>query len=162
MGYYINTGVRTDDNRYDDIKAILGAGVVIDIFDDNNDGLPDNSPMLWLEKEAEDQFESGLHGIFPDLAVLRANPCATCSRIVGEFVRYLAAVRFPRAYNRDYERLLKVARDSIDRVRAGKDKLAAQGAPNPPANSGGIVELPGPEAVATDNEPVWRDGFGAF
>lgn len=161
MGYYINRGTRTTVTRWDDIKAILSSSVVVDIFDDDNDGLPDSNPMLWLELEAEDQFESGLSGII-SLDVLRANPCPTAARIVGEFVRYLAAVRFPRAYTRDPEKLLKMARDSVDRVRSGKDRLAAQGAPNPPANVGGDVFSGTSGEVMEPFEPTYLNDFGSF
>jgi hypothetical protein len=161
MGHYINRGDRTASNRWDDIKAILSASVVVDIFDDNNDGLPDANPMAWLEAEAEDQFESGLCGILP-LDSLRANPCASCARIVGEFVRYAAAIRFPRAYGRNPETLLKIARDSVDRIRSGKDRLAAQGSPNPPANVGGEV-LNGTSSELLDPfEPTYLNGFGSY
>lgn len=161
MGNYINRGARTGQTRWDDIKAILSASVVVDIFDDNNDGLPDGDPMLWLETEAEDQFESGVSAVI-SLDVLRAHPCGTSARIVGEFVRYLAAIRFPRAYGRDPEKLLKIARDSVDRVRTAKDRLAAQGAPNPPANVGGDV-FSGTSAGALDPiEPTYLNDFGSY
>lgn len=161
MGYYINRGTRTTANRWDDIKAILSASVVTDIYDDDNNGLPDGNPMAWLEAEAEDQFESGISAVI-SLDVLRANPCGTAARIVGEFIRYLAAVRFPRAYGRDPEKLLKIARDSVDRVRMAKDRLAAQGLPNPPANVGGEV-LNGTSGQALDPvEPTYLNDFGTY
>jgi hypothetical protein len=163
MGYYINRGTRTAQTRFDDIQALLSASVCVDVYDDNNDGSPDSDPMLMLERIAEDQFESGLCGII-DLTTLRANPCSTCERIVSEFVMATAAMRFPRAYGRDYAALLKVARDSVDRVRSGKDRLAAQGAPNPPVNSGGSVYI---EGIGSDDSDEQRatftsSGFGSF
>lgn len=111
-------------NRFADISAILSPSVVRDIYDDDNCGEPDFEPLLWLEETAEDMFESGVLSAFPSVEVLRANPCKTCARIVGEFVQALAAQRFPRAYGRDFDRLMRLARDSVDRIRTGKDTLA--------------------------------------
>lgn len=159
MGFYINRGERLEVNRFADISAILSPSAVRDIYDDDNCGEPDFEPLLWLEETAEDMFESGVLGAFQSLDALRANPCRTCARIVGEFVQALAAQRFPRAYGRDFERLMKIARDSVDRIRMGKDRLAAQGPPNPPSNVGGAV-FAGSSAEALDPSPSVFSGPG--
>lgn len=60
-----------------------------------------------------------------------------------------AARRFPRAYGRDHRVLLDEAQKSVDRIRTGKDRLAAQGALNPPVSAEGTAFSSASDTVQT-------------
>lgn len=153
MAYYITQQML--ENR-------LSSAVVRRIYDDNNDGTVDAAPLTQVIDDAERRFETAVHPIYPDLVALRAGAITAASSVVLDLAEALAAKRFPRAISRAWEPLLADALLQLKELRNTIGKLPVQGSPNPPANVGGQVELPGSEAVATDNEPVWRDGFGAF
>jgi len=140
----------------------LSVAVVRRIYDDNNDGSADTGPLLQVIVDAERRFESFMIGIYPTLAELRTNGGEAASSIVLDLAEALAVKRFPRAANREWLPLLEDATKQMKEYRTGLQKIPVQGSPNPPANTGGRVELYGPEVVATDNDSVFTGGFGVF
>lgn len=143
----------------------LSAAVVRRILDDDNLGSVGNeedSPLGQLIKDSEIWFESVAICVYPDLASLRADGGEMASSLVLNCAHAVAAQRFPRAVNREWSPLWDMADKQLMRLRKGEIKLPVVGPPNPPANTGGQVELHGPHCVDTDNEPVWNNGTGIF
>jgi hypothetical protein len=156
VGHYITQ--RMAENR-------LSAAVVRRIYDDDNVGAVDDdsdSPLGQACRDAETWFEAVAIGIYPDLVALRAGGGDPAVSMVLDCFEAIAAKRFPRAVNRDWQALWDTADKQLMRMRRGEIKLPVTGTPNPPANVGGRVEVFGPEIVATDNEPTWNSGTGIF
>jgi hypothetical protein len=154
VGFYITVEALEDR---------LSQAVVRRIYDDDNDGEPDAGPLLRVIKDAERRFESIMKAVYPSLAVLRATDSAeSVSGLVLDLAEAIAAKRFPRCVCREWKPLLDDALAQIKEYRTGVAQAPIDGSPNPPANTGGQVEVFGPHCVATDNEPVFNNGTGIF
>lgn len=153
MGNYIT---------FESLENRLSVAVVRRIFDDNNDGEPDSNPLLQIIDDAERWFESVAVAVYPDLAALRAQGGPSAASIVMDCAVGMSAQRFPKAVCREWQPLIDWADKQLMRLRKGEIKLPVVGPPNPPANTGGRVELSGPASVGVDNESVFQRGFGIF
>jgi hypothetical protein len=74
----------------------------------------------------------------------------------------IAAKRFPRAVNRDWQALWDTADKQLMRMRKGEIKLPVMGPPNPPANVGGDYFDTGVGLTGEQRETFTRNGFGDF
>jgi hypothetical protein len=139
----------------------LSADVVRRIYDDNNDGTPDAGPLIQVIADAERRFESAMIGIYPSLTELRAT-APTTSSIVLDLAEALAAKRFPRCVNREWQPLLEDANKQMKEYRTGVAKLPVVGAPNPPANVGGDMFIESVGLSGEQRATFTRNGFGDY
>jgi hypothetical protein len=139
---------------FEALEDRLSKAVVRRIYDDNNDGEPDTNPLLRLMKDAGQRYETVMAGIYPSIASLRVPAAAdAASGLVLDLAEAMAAKRFPRAINREWQPLLKDAMDQISEYRKGFARIPVDGAPNPPANAGGDISSGAGSSVADDDIP---------
>lgn len=149
MGNYIT---------FEALEARLSKAVVRRIFDDDNDGEPDTSPLLQVIADAERRFEQTMAGLYPSLAVLRQKAAEDASSLVLDLAEAISAKRFPRAVNRDWLPLMKYALDQLKDYRAGVARVPVDGPPNPPSNAGGDISSGAGSAVDDSDipEPIFQ------
>jgi phage gp36-like protein len=137
----------------------LSAGMVRRIYDDNNDGTPDNDPIIQLLEDAEAKVDSYLAAV--GLVPADGSPIPRdIQRLDLDVAVAMAAARHPevlRSYNA--EALMRMAEKDLERLRKGVTKTGAT-PPDPAANQGGAV-YPGPSAKTTSTGVVtssfWED-----
>lgn len=153
MGYYID--IQKLENR-------LSAPVVRRIYSDSNNGQADVDPVEQVISDAEQWFEAVAIGVYPDLASLRSQGGPVAGFLVLDAAEALACRRFPKAANREWQPLWDYADKQLMRLRKGEIKLPVQGAPNPPANTGGAYFER--DLDIDDEQPYTfhRNGFGSF
>jgi hypothetical protein len=140
----------------------ISESVARKIYDDDNDGDPDIGPIELVIADAERWFESVAIGVYPDLAVLRAQGGPTAATFVLDCFEAMACKRFPRAFGREWLPLIEWADKQLMRLRKGEVRLPIQGSPNPPANTGGAYSTTGSAVVGTCVHTFHHDGFGIF
>lgn len=122
----------------------LSAGTVRRIYDDNNDGTPDNDPITQLLDDAEAKVDSYLAAV--GLVPAEGDPIPRdIIRLDLDVAVAMAAARHPevlRSYNA--ESLMRMAEKDLERLRKGVTKTGGS-PPDPAANHGGAV-YPGPSA----------------
>jgi len=153
QGLYINQKM---------LEARMTAVVMRRIYDDSNLGAPDDDPVQQVISDAEQWFESVAIGVYPDLTSLRAQGGPTAKFLVLDCAQALASKRFPRAVNREWLPLWDNADKQLMRLRKGEIKLPIQGAPNPPANTGGSYFERDQDITDEQPETFHRNGFGDF
>jgi phage gp36-like protein len=144
-----------------DLEARLSAAVVKRIYDDNNLGAAEETPLSQLIKDAEAKFEGYCRGIY-DLAALRLAKPNEAVRMCLDIAEAFAAKRFPRAYTRDWQPLMDFVDRELKRLRTSETRLDIASSPEPAANVGGKVLLFGGKANSEDNDPSFTSGFGIF
>lgn len=139
----------------------LSSAGVRRLYDDNNDGVADASPLLRAIDDTESEFEATALCVYPSLEQLRAvaSACLWILRIL--FLR-TCAERFPRAFGQAGGYWLERGTEKLNQLREGKIKLAVQGAPNPPINVGGDMYLEGIGLAETQRDTFTRNGFGDY
>jgi hypothetical protein len=138
----------------------LSAQVVRRIYDDNNDGEADDSPLLQVCEDAEAKFESFCRGIY-DLDALRANPPSEAVRLCLDCAQVMAYDRFPRAASRDTGEMWRRVEKELGDLRSRKTRLNVIGSPEPASNEGGAVYLGTTEVNDDETTSVFSD-FGDF
>lgn len=142
------------------LEKRLSAQVVRRIYDDNNDGEADDSPLLQVCEDAEAHFESFCSGIY-DLATLRASPPSEAVRLCLDCAEAMAYRRFPRAAARDWLPMWQVVEKELEGLRTRKTRLNTTTAPEPASNEGGAVYLGTTEVNDDETTSVFSD-FGDF
>lgn len=139
-----------------DLQARLGAEVVLQCFDDDNDGAPDTAAIALLQADSDSKIEGYLRGIY-SLDAVRADPPNQVKRLSLDFAVAYAAQRNPAYIRRDWAPLMAAAEREARDLREGRIRLDVEGSPEPAANQGGIVE----DAAGDTPEPVWNGAWGA-
>jgi phage gp36-like protein len=156
--YYLGTTAALAVER---LEKRLSAQVVRRIYDDNNDGDADASPLLQVCEDAEARFESFCAGIY-DLAALRTAPSTEAIRLCLDCAEAMAYRRFPRAAARDWLPLWQAVETELKDLRSRKSELNTQGTPEPAANDGGGFYVQGTEDTTEQPETFMHEGFGDF
>lgn len=131
------------------------------LYDDDNDGTADVDPLDQAINDSEAEFEATAICVYPSLTQLRA-VAPQCLWILRAVFLRTCAERWPKAFGQTAEYWITRGVDLLKQLRENKIRIPVESAPNPPANSGGEVEVYGEAEVGTDNEPMWRNGTGAF
>jgi phage gp36-like protein len=139
----------------------LSAAVVKRIYDDNNDGTSDTSPLARVVADAESRFESFCRGIY-SLTALRASPPSEAVRLCLDVAEALACRRFPRAVNREWQELWGASTAELKSLRRGETRLDVEGTPEPGANQGGEYTVQGYDLDDEQPASYTHDGFGSF
>lgn len=148
-----------------DLEDRFSPAVLVDIFDDDNDGTPDPAPLLRLLLDAQSYVEGALRHVY-DLSTLRGvDPWP------NEIVRFILDRAEARAYVRHpeharfdgYKMLDRVDKELTDLCNKGKRRLDADGSPEPAYNQGGVTsssvndpDFPEPAKI------FFGGGFGYF
>lgn len=126
------------------LEARLSAEVVRQIYDDDNNGSADASPIAQLLADASAKVASYLRGIY-DLTAVAATPPAEVTRLALDVAVAYAAQRHPEYVRRDWQALMRAAEGDLEKLRKGTTRLDVVGSPEPGANQGGSVS-----SVTTD------------
>jgi len=143
------------------LEARLSAAVVRRIYDDNNLGDAEETPISQLIKDAEAKFEGYCRGIYPLDALRTAKPNEAV-RLCLDVVEAMAAKRFPRAYTRDWQPLMDFVERELSGLRSRKTQLDVVGLPEPAANDGGYVSSGDVNDPSNISEPVFLNGWASF
>jgi hypothetical protein len=150
------------------VERRLSVAVVRRIYDDLNlgvafseadaEGGPD-SPLAQLIVDSESEFEGYCRGIY-DLTALRAAKPPGAVRLCLDLAEAFAALRFPRAMNRDAMLLEQRVTAKLKALRRAEVRLDVPDLE--PANIGGEI-LNGTSAEVLDPfEPTYLNGFGSY
>lgn len=134
----------------DQFKKRLSPAVVTRIYDDNNDGTPDDEPIQQCLDDAGAKVDSYLDpiGLIPN--PMPDPPPREIVRLELDIAQAYACQRFPEAVRQDGEKLMKQAEADLDRLRKGVTSLGPPPAPGPAANSGGAVFRDDRQTVSDD------------
>lgn len=156
------------------ITARLGAPRLKQIFDDDNDGTPDDAVLDQLRHDAQGWVESALIGpgsIYPSgipgLAGLAGTAPPVLIKIGLDAVFALAAQRHPEVMRVEWKDYVEAVDKELDRIRMGKRGLGITTTPEPAANNGGKVEADatdcvGAQVTGLDVPRTFLDGLGDF
>ena len=140
----------------------LSTAVVRRIYDDNNDGVADATPLEQLVIDAEARFESYCRGIYI-LSALRDSPPNEAKRLCLDVAEAMACRRFPRAVNREWQPLWEASERELKSLRRGETRLDVEGTPEPAANEGGAVYKNGEDVgFSEEYTPFFMNGTGLF
>jgi len=146
-----------------DIEARVSAAVLVQILDDNEDGVVDTVPLARLIADSEAYVEGFLRGNY-DLAALRAMGTACPSEVkrlcLDVAVSFLWD-RFPEYVRADGAALMRRAREDMVALRQGVTRLDVIGTPEPAANQGGATLSSDPDEPDVADK-VFLDGLGDF
>lgn len=139
-----------------DLEARLSATIVQQIYDDNNDGTADASPIARLIADASSEVDSFLRPIYP-LPLPTPVPNEV-KRLALDVAEYRAAQRFPEIVRKNWQELRKVTIEDLNNLRKGVTRLDVPTgqAPDPPANAGATVGQPRGTPACTPS-PFWAD-----
>ena len=142
----------------EDLESELGAEVVLQMLDDDNDGVVDTGPLRRLQESSAAYVTSSIERVYPTLVGLITDYQADLS-LVPPKLKQLAldhavatlAKRNASYVRRDWKALMEYVDKQIERIRkTGLDSLGITTAPEPAANQGGIIE----EGDGSGDEPV--------
>jgi len=119
-----------------DLENRLSAEVVLQIFDDDNDGEADAGPIARLQLDSDSFVEGYLRGVFPLEAVRTVKPNQVV-RLSLDYAVAQCAKRHPEYVKRDWKALEKAVTDELEQIRMGKVRLDIETSPEPGANQGG-------------------------
>jgi hypothetical protein len=142
----------------------LSPRVFARIFDDDGDGVADTGVVSQFIADASGKVASVLQGVVSDLATVQAAATAGTAhevvRLTLDVFCYMAWQRHPEASpTHDWVAVLKAINHDLDNLRKSYTTLDTNSAPNPPANTGGVVF---PDPNTEDVYSFARDGFGDF
>lgn len=136
----------------DQLIARLGQSVVTKIYDDNDDGNPDDAPLDQLAADAASKVRGALGAVYP-AAMLVTGPATELRRIALDIAHAMAAIRHPGFIKVDGIAMMKIAKDDLNAVRLTMANLGTDESPEPAANNGGDVLSGDP------NDPCPKDQF---
>lgn len=143
-----------------DLENRLSAETVVQVFDDNNDGVVDAGPLAQLQADCDSYVEGFLRGIY-DLAVVRTTPPNQVKRLSLDYAVAQCAKRRPGYVKRDWKELEDACRSELVDIRSGKVRLDVVGPPEPAANQGGEAWDGGTDLTVAPVH-VFMDGLGDF
>lgn len=136
----------------DQLIARIGQSVVTKIFDDNDDGNPDDAPLDQLAADAASKVRGALGPVYA-AAMLVSGPATELRRIALDVAHAMAAIRHPGFIKIDGFMMMKQADADLKQVRLTMANLGTDDAPEPAANNGGDVLSGDP------NDPCPKDQF---
>lgn len=157
MGKYIT---QTDCERR------ITSAVLIQIFDDDLDGVADVTTVSEFIEDSEAIIEAAIAKIYGEggLSALRTQG-TSCPRLVKKLCldafEVLAEKRHPEYIRSEWIEQMKMLRQSLEDLRLRHIELDVIGSPEPAENEGGTVESGDPD----DTDPKDKfalDGTGAF
>lgn len=143
-----------------DLESRLGREVVIQVFDDDNDGVPDAGAVDQLSADSDSFVEGYLRGVY-ELATVRDAPPNQVKRLSLDYAVAQCAKRRPEYVRRDFGPLEAAVRQELSEIRSGKIRLDVIGAPEPGANQGGEV-WDGGDDYTEDTVKFFSGGMGDF
>lgn len=133
-----------------ELEAELGAEVVLQLLDDDNDGVVDEEPLRRLQESSAAYVTSGIERIYPTLVGLiaewQADPLLEgvppkLKQLGLDYAVATLTKRNPSYVRRDWRELMDHVDKQIERIRkTGLDSLGVSTPPEPAANQGGIIE----------------------
>lgn len=149
-----------------DLEDVIGAAMVLRLFDDDGDGVADASAVERILVNAE-RYVGGYVSREYSMATLLASETATdhlrslAVHIAAEYAfrrRTEFVMRDGTPYHGHYEETVKTLKD----IGAGKCRVDIDGVPQVPANSTGLLTVP--TTVETDGicPGTFTGGFGDF
>lgn len=136
-----------------DLEDRLSAEVVLQILDDDNDGVVDVTPLERLQSDADAYVEGYLRGIY-DLAVLRADPPEQVKRLSLDCAAMRLARRHKEYVRHDWKQLKEDLDEELMLLRKGLVRLDVVGSPEPGANQGGSLVAPGESGGVLTTGPL--------
>jgi phage gp36-like protein len=118
------------------LEARLSAKIVAELFDDNNDGTPDNAAIDLLRSESSGVVD----GYFAPLGILpHVLPVPReVERLSLDVAVALCAKRHGEVVRQDWEKLMKAAHEELMDFREGR-RMLQRGADDNSANQGGTL-----------------------
>lgn len=120
----------------EDLQDRLSRETVINCFDDDDDGEPDDTPIERLQVDSDSFVEGYLRGNY-DLDAVRAAPPNQVVRLSLDYAEAMTAKRHPAYVKRDWVPMMAMVKADLADIRAGKIRLDVVGTPEPAANNGG-------------------------
>lgn len=145
---------------FSDLETRLGAEVMRQVFDDDNDGSADTAAIDQLSADSDSFVEGYLRGVY-ELTAVREAPPNQVKRLSLDYAVAQCAKRRPEYVRRDFKPLEDAVRQELAEIRAGKIRLDVVGAPEPGANQGGDV-WDGGDDFSEDTVKVFSGGMGDF
>lgn len=142
----------------EELEAEIGAEVVIQVLDDDNDGVADPAAITRLQVSSAAYVTGGIERVYPTLTTKIAEWQDDLS-LVPPKLKQLAldhavatlTKRNPSYLRRDWKALIDYVDQQISRVRrTGLDSLGIRVDPEPAVNQGGIIE----DASGSGDVPV--------
>ena len=140
------------------LEARLSAKIVAELFDDNNDGTPDNAPIDLLRSDASGKVDGFLAplGVLP----LTLPFPREVERLALDVAVALCAQRHAEVVRQDWEKLMKKAEEELMSLREGRTMLQ-RGSDDASANQGGTL-LSGDTGDPVDDIQRHWDDMGDF
>lgn len=147
-----------------DLADRLSQPVLVDVFDDDNDGTPDTGPILRVLLDAQSYVEGALRHVY-DLSTLRGvDPWPNeVVRLILDRAEGRVYMRHPEHAKFDAGRLLdRVDKELENLVNRGKRRLDVDGSPEPAANQGGTTSSSVTDPDFPDPPKQFFSNFGFF
>ena len=145
-----------------DLEARISAATVRRIFDDDNDGSADASPVSRVLADASAKVAGYLRTMY-SLDAVAANTPEEVKRLALDVAVAYLAMRNPEYFRADGGRLLDIAVKELQAIRRGESRLDVEGSPEPAQNAGGLVEQGDPALFQPDDfRPTFGWGFGDY
>lgn len=142
-----------------DLEKRLSPAVVRSLYDDDNDGEPDDDPVAQLIADAESKVLGaivGPGGVYATAFDVNNYPAELKRLFLDAAVAY-AAQRHPEYVRREWLPLMQQLDAELSMLRNGKRTLGITTTPEPAANHGGSVVNDVPD---TDIDRTFLDGMG--
>lgn len=143
-----------------ELEAELGSEVVLQILDDDNDGIVDADALRRLQEASAAYVTSGIERVYPALigmiAEWQQDPflAGVPPKLKQMCLDYAVATltkRNPSYVRRNWVELMEHVNKQIERIRkTGLDSLGIVTSPEPAVNQGGIIE----SETGTGEEPA--------
>jgi phage gp36-like protein len=140
-----------------DLENAMGAGVVLQIFDDLNTGSVNDDAVTLLITEAEARVNSFLRQLY----IIPLSPVPDLVRSIAlDVATAIAQARHPELVRADGEKLMKRAEADLDKLRAGTIKVDSMTLPTP--RNAIITVGSGIAATPAPLPKVFGDDMGDF
>ena len=132
------------------------------IYDDNNDGQTDTTPVTRLIKDACSKVDSYLRGMYP--LPWQGSVPNEIVRLTLDVAEAFAAKRHPAVVKRDWKVLLEQAEKELGNLRSGKTRLDIPNyqAPDPPTNTGARTGFSGASVIDPEKPQGFWSDMGDF
>lgn len=116
----------------------MSAETVLQILDDDNDGVADSEPLARLQSRSDSFVESYLRPIY-NLAEVRATPPNEVVELSLDVAEMYCARRHAEYVRRNWREIREAVVADLESIRSGERRLDVVGSPEPAANNGGTV-----------------------